>query len=279
MSRLGIIAGKGLLPQKIIEACNREQRDFFVIAIKGQTDKSLVKDVPHKWFKLGQTEDTIKTLKSENVTDIVMGGGINRPGIFDIKPDLRTMQIIADVGLASLGDDALLKAISAELEKEGFNIVGAHNIAPEIITPSGCLTKKVPNENHKLEIEEAIKVTKTLGALDVGQAAIVQQGVVIAVEAVEGTDAIIDRYKKHKYNSGYRGVLVKSSKPNQDKRLDLPTIGPRTIRNAYKAGLVGVAVEAGASIILEQEEVIRLADKLGLFVIGFDYKEESDERK
>lgn len=276
MSRLGIIAGKGQLPQKIIAACERDNKEFFVIAIKGQTEKSLVKNIPHKWVKLGQTEETIKILKSENVTEIVMGGGIKRPGIFDIKPDLRTMQIVAEVGISSLGDDTLLRAITRELEKEGFEIVGAHQIAPEILTPYGCLTSKEPTAENKSDLEEGIKVTKTLGSLDIGQAAIIQQGVVIAVEAVEGTDATIARYKKHKYSSGYRGVLVKSSKPEQDKRLDLPTIGPKTIKEAYNAGLAGVAVEAGASIILDQEDVIKLADKLGLFVIGYEYQAESN---
>jgi len=272
MSKLGVIAGKGDLPRKVIETCVREGRDFFVIALKGQTDKDLIKNVPHYWVKLGATEETIRTLKSESVTDIVMVGGVNRPGVFDIKPDLRTMQIIADVGISSLGDDTLLKAISRELEKEGFKVVGAHEIVPDILSPKGILTEKQPNESNKSDIEEGIKAAKTIGNLDIGQSVIVQQGVVIAVEAVEGTDEIISRYAKYKYKNGYQGVLVKTSKPNQDRRIDLPTIGTRTVKNAYNAGLSGIVVEAGASIILDRDETVKLADSLGLFIIGFEVK-------
>jgi len=274
MSRIGIIAGGGLLPHKLVAACMKDAKDFFVLAIKGQTDKSLVKNAPHKWVKLGATEEAIKLLKSEKVTDIVMAGAIKRPGLFDIKLDLRTMQLIAEVGTSALGDDKLLKAISNEFEREGFKIMAAHDIEPSIITPKGCLTKREPSADNKADIEYGIKAAKSIGELDIGQAVLVQQGVVIAVEAVEGTNEAIKRYKENRYNNSYGGVLVKAAKPNQDTRIDLPTIGLKTVKLAFNAGLEGIAIEAGASIIIEREQVIELADKLGMFIVGFEYGEQ-----
>jgi len=268
MSRIGIIAGKGSLPEKLIAACARNKKSCFVIAIKGQTDAKILKDVPFKWVKLGETSETIKILKEENITSIVMGGAIKRPGIFDLNPDLKTMQIIADVGISSLGDDKLLRAITKELEKEGFKIIGAHEIEPSLLTPKQLLTKAIPSKDNMADIEQGMKVAKGIGALDIGQAVIIQQGVVIGVEAVEGTNELIERYSKLKYERGYSGVLVKASKPNQDVRIDLPTIGPKTVEVAFKAGLAGIAIEANASMILEREKTIEVADKLGMFVIG-----------
>ncbi|MCK5556178.1 MAG: LpxI family protein, partial [Alphaproteobacteria bacterium] len=156
----------------------------------------------------------------------------------------------------------------AELEKEGFRLVGAHEIEPRLITPEGILTKKAPSPENKTDIEYGIKVVKALGRLDVGQAAVVQQGIVLGVEAAEGTDALLERCVGLR-RKGRGGVLVKTCKPQQDTRIDLPTIGLRTIRYAWEAGLEGVAVEAGASLLLDRDEAISAANKLGFFIEGF----------
>ena len=268
MSRLGIIAGGGTLPLKLIDACKREQRDFFVLALQGQADKALVETVPHRWVRIGATDEAISILKAENVDKVVMAGSVRRPGLLEMKPDWRTLQVFSRLGLSALGDDALLRAVAAELEKDGFKLISAHEIEPQLITPEGLLTKKSPSPENSADLQYGIKVVKTLGQLDVGQAAIVQQGVTLGVEAVEGTDALLKRCRTLR-RKGQGGVLVKGCKPQQDKRMDLPTIGLRTVKMAQEAGLEGIAIEAGASLILDREAVIEAADKLGIFVTGF----------
>lgn len=255
------------MPQKLILACQRAGKPFFVLALQGQADKKILHNIPHKWSRIGATEEAIGILKSEGVDAVVMAGSVRRPGLWEMRPDWRTLQVFARLGTAAFGDDAILRAVAAELEKDGLRLVGAHEIEPGLITPEGVLTQKKPSAENKADLDYGIRVVKTLGQLDVGQAAVVQQGVVLGVEAVEGTDELLKRCKSHR-RKGRGGVLVKTAKPQQDKRLDLPTVGLRTIRNAYEAGLEGIAVEAGASILLDREEVIAAADKLGMFVIG-----------
>lgn len=268
MAYLGIISGGGTLPQKLIQACQREGRGFFVLALQGQTDPQILKDIPHAWVRLGATEDAIGILKAQGVDTLVMAGAVRRPVLSELRPDMRTLQVFARLGKAALGDDALLRAIMQELEKDGFKVIGAHEIEQQLITPEGVLTRKSPSPDHLADMEYGIKAVKALGALDVGQAAVVQQGIVLGVEAVEGTDALLERCRKLRHK-GRGGVLVKTCKPQQEKRLDLPVIGIRTVRHAYEAGLEGIATEAGASLLLDRAEVIDAADKLGLFLIGF----------
>ena len=268
MSCLGIIAGGGSLPEKLIHACQRGGRTFFVLALQGQTDERILKGIPHAWVRLGATEESIGILKSKGIDTLVMAGAVRRPVLSELKPDWRTIQVFARLGKAALGDDALLRAIMQELEKDGFKVIGAHEIEPSLITTEGVFTKKQPSPEHRVDLEYGIKAVKTIGQLDIGQAVVVQQGIVLGVEAVEGTDALLARCKTLS-RKGRGGVLVKSCKPQQDHRLDMPVVGLRTIRRAYEAGLEGVAVEAGASLLLDKEEVIAAADKLGLFVMGF----------
>jgi UDP-2,3-diacylglucosamine hydrolase len=268
MSRLGIIAGGGGLPGKLIEACRRDQRPFFVLGLKGQTDGSILLNTSHAWSKLGATTESISILKQNGVDTLVMAGSIRRPSLAEIRPDLRTVQVFAKLGVRALGDDALLRTITGELEKDGFRIIGVQEIEPGLIAPEGLLGAKQPTPENRADIEFGIKVTKTLGLLDVGQACVVQQGIVLGIEAVEGTDALLERSRKLRRKGG-GGVLVKSCKPQQDKRVDLPAVGLRTVRRAFEAGLDGIAMEAGASLLLDREEVVAAADRLGLFMLGF----------
>lgn len=266
MQCVGIIAGGGALPRKLVEACKRDSRDYFVLGIKGQTDAALQ---PNYWTKLGATTEAIAALKAANVDTLVMAGYIRRPTLAEMKPDWRTVQVFARLGTKAFGDDALLRAIASELEKDGFSIIGAHEIDPSLVTPQGVLGKMQPKAEHQPDIDRGIFAAKELGRLDIGQAVVVQQGIVLGVEAIEGTDALLERCRKIR-RKGRGGVLVKTSKPQQDKRLDLPAIGLRTVRKCFEAGIEGIAVEAGASLILEREEVIEAADKLGIFVTGFN---------
>lgn len=265
MSRLGIIAGGGALPRKLIEACRKDSRDYFVLGFRGQTDEALS---PHHWTRLGATTEAIAALKAGNVDTLVMAGHIRRPSLAEMRPDWRTVQVFAKLGTKAFGDDALLRAVAAELEKDGFKVIGAHEIDPTLITPRGLIGKIAPKPEHQVDIDKGIIAARELGRLDIGQAVVMQQGTVIGVEAIEGTDALIDRCRKLK-RKGRGGVLVKASKPQQDRRVDLPAIGLRTVRKCFEAGIEGITLEAGASLILDRDEVTAAADKLGLFITGF----------
>jgi DUF1009 family protein len=268
MSRLGIIAGGGALPKQLIEACKRDNRAFFVLGLKGQTDAAIMPGNPHGWSKLGATNHAIELLKENGVTEVVMAGSVRRPTLTELKPDFRTLQVFARLGARALGDDALLGAVAGELEKDGLKVIGAHQIEPALLTPEGVLGSVVPTTENKADMDFGITVTRALGQLDVGQGAVVQQGIVLGIEAVEGTDALLERCKKLR-RKGRGGVLVKSCKPQQDQRFDLPTMGLRTVRKAFEAGLTGIAIEAGNSLLLDRAAVADAADRLGLFIIGF----------
>lgn len=270
--RLGILAGSGDLPKNLLKQCTKDKLDHFAIYFKGQSEQDRDPDTPSKIVKLGQTQKTIDILKSENCTHIVFAGGIKRPGLFDIKPDLRTTKFFSKLGLGAVGDDRLLRAVRDELETEGFLIVGAHDILPDLLTPVGVLTDKAPDDRAWQDIKTGWTVLDKLGKLDIGQACIVQQGVVLGVEAIEGTDALIERCGQY-LRKGGGGVLVKRSKPGQDKSLDLPTVGEVTIEKLADAGFAGVALEAKNSQILHQTETVSCANGKGLFVVGVTKKD------
>ncbi len=268
--KLGIIAGGGGIPRKLIERCLAEKRDFFVLAIEGNADKNLITDdVPHKWIRIGQAGTGFKKLHDEKVEEIVMIGTIKRPTIKDLVPDLRTTAFFAKVGMKSLGDDGILRALVREIEGEGMLVKGIHEVMPEILVKKGVLGKHKPDKQAMEDIRRGIEVALTLGKLDVGQAVVVQQGLVLGVEGIEGTDELIRRCGEYR-RKGEGGVLVKLRKPQQDMRVDLPTIGSRSVYRAKETGLKGIAVHAGNGLIVDEEEVIRAADKEGLFVIGID---------
>lgn len=268
MGRLGIIAGAGTLPQELINACRRDKKDFFVLGIEKHIDPAILKDTAHACVRLGQTNASIAILKENNVDTVVMAGAVRRPTLAEMRPDWRTIQVFTKLGMRALGDDALLRAVANELETEGLRVVGVQDIEPALITPAKTLSVCALGPDYVADVETGIQVTRTLGQLDVGQAAVVQQGIVLGVEAIEGTDALLERCRVLR-RKGRGGVLVKSCKPQQDKRADLPTIGIRTVRKAFEAGLAGIVIEAGATIILGRQDVTEAVDRLGLFLHGY----------
>ncbi len=266
--KLGIIAGGGSIPALLVRHCQEQGRDFFVLAIEGNADKSFFNDnIPHQWIRIGQAGTGFKRLAEEKVQDVVMIGTIRRPGFFDLVPDLRTTAFFAKIGTKALGDDGILRALVKEIESEGMAVKGVHEVMPDILVKSGVLGKHKPDKQALVDIERGIEVAAELGKLDVGQAVVVQQGLVLGVEGIEGTDELIRRCGEYK-RKGAGGVLVKLRKPQQDMRIDLPTIGTRTVERAHETGLRGIAVHAGNGLIVDETEVIKLADKYGLFVIG-----------
>ncbi|MGQ0664347.1 MAG: LpxI family protein [Pseudomonadota bacterium] len=265
--KLGVLAGGGQLPAQVIEACRATGRDFFVLAFSGQTDPGTVRDVPHAWVRLGEVGEALRQLRRAGVDEIVLAGPVRRPGLAELRPDWRGALFLAKVGVKGAGDDGLLSAVVRELEDEGFRVVGADDVFAELRTPLGPCGSLVPEAGAERDIARAISVLCAIGPLDIGQAAVVQQGIVLGVEAIEGTDALIERCAALR-RPGPGGVLVKIAKPGQERRVDLPTVGPATVAKAGVAGLAGIGLEAGGSLIIDRAGVARAADAAGLFVVG-----------
>jgi DUF1009 family protein len=266
--KLGIIAGGGTAPAQLIAACQKTGRDFFVICLEGQAEKGFAENLPHVWLPLG-AGTKFKTLAAEEkIGEIVMVGRVRRPSIFELKPDLLALKVVTKAGMNILGDDAFLRGIGKAMEEEtGARVIGAHEVFSGLLTPAGQLGKHAPDDDVRKDIARGIDVARALGRADVGQSVVVQQGMVLGLEAIEGTDALIARCATLK-REGPGGVLVKCAKPQQDNRFDLPAIGPATVEVCAKAGLRGIAIEAGRSLLLEREKAIALADEAALFIVG-----------
>ena len=211
--------------------------------------------------------DGLSLLRDNNVTELVLAGSVRRPSLIGLRPDWRAAKLFARIGYRAIGDDGLLSAIVAELEEEGFRVIGPDQLLTHALVGAGPLGAVRPSSQSQADIEHGLCVARALGALDIGQAVIIQQGLVLGVEAIEGTDELIRRCAPLR-REGPGGVLVKIEKPDQERRADRPTIGPRTVTLAAQARLLGIAVAAGATIVLDREEVIRAADAAGLFVVG-----------
>lgn len=268
--KLGIIAGGGSLPRSLIRHCQTVGRDFFVIAIEGNADPALFNDeIPHLWIRLGQAGTGFKRFRDEKVEEVVMIGTIRRPSFKELIPDMRTTAFFTKIGVKALGDDGILRALIKEIEAEKMRVVGIHEVMNNILVRPGILGKVKPGKDDYVDIRRGVAAAFELGRLDIGQSVIVQQGLVLGVEAIEGTDELIKRCSAYK-RKGNGGVLVKLRKPQQDMRIDLPTIGTRTVENAKASGLNGLAVHAGNTLIVDEAEVIRAADKASLFIIGIE---------
>jgi UDP-2,3-diacylglucosamine hydrolase len=265
--RLGIVAGCGGLPRRLVESCSDAGRDVFVLALEGAAEPATVQGVPHAWCRIGAAATGLALLRENNVTDLVLAGGIRRPSLVALRPDWRAAKLFARIGYRALGDDGLLSAIVGELEEEGFRVIGADELLDGELAPAGPLGKIRPDPQSAADIERGLRIARALGGLDIGQAVIVQQGLVLGVEAIEGTDELLRRCGALR-REGPGGVLVKVEKPGQERRADRPTIGLRTVMLAAETGLAGIAIEAHATILLDRDEAVRAADHAGLFVVG-----------
>ncbi len=265
--KLGILAGGGNIPKTLIEHCQNNGQSVFVVAFEHQSDLVLGDDIPHIWARLGAAGKVIKVLKAEGVQDLVMIGKIRRPSLAELKPDLKTAEFFAKEGLNALGDDGLLKALKRFLENDGFKIHGIQTVMPDILTPAGLISKAKPSKQAEKDIERGCSLLDALGDQDVGQSVVVQGGHVLGIEGAEGTDALIKRCGALQ-RKGEGAVLIKLCKNEQDRDLDLPTIGPQTIEVLAASGFSGVAIHAGASIIDDRETVSSLAKAQKLFVKG-----------
>jgi len=266
--KLGILAGGGVLPARLIEHCRAIERQHYVVALAGHCDAATVKDVPHDWFRIGAAGAILAALHRENASDLVMIGRIHRPRIRDLRPDAKGFLILARIWRRFYaGDDGLLRAVTEVLEDEGFHVRGIHEVMESILARAGPLGRIEPDADAKRDIDEGVRAARDLGRRDVGQAVVVQDRRLVAQESAKGTDELLTRSAGLLKGSG-GGVLVKMRKPQQDRRIDLPAIGPDTVRRAAEIGLKGIAIEAGHALILDLPEVVRLADETGLFLFG-----------
>ncbi len=267
--RIGIVAGAGEMPERVIAACRAGLRDPFVIGLRDQADPASFSRPPDAWIRVGEAGEGIRLLKSAGAEEVVLVGGVSRPSLRALRPDAWTARFLARIGPAWFRDGSILDAVARALEGEGLRVVAPETFASSLAARARVYGQRVPSGEDRADIARGFEVARALGALDVGQGTVVQRGRVIGVEAAEGTDALIDRCGPL-LSSGAGGVLVKASRPGQDLRIDLPAIGPRTVANAARIGLAGIAVEAGRALILDAEAVARDADSAGLFVIGVD---------
>lgn len=268
-AKLAILAGGGTLPARIAKAVRGQGREVFIVAFDGHTDPETVAGLPHVWSRFGAAGTILRRLHEEGVGEVVLAGPVKRPSFTELMPDWRTARFLARVGTRALGDDGLLRAVVREVEEDGFRVVGLHDLLKDLLTVIGPVGRLVPDGDAERDIARAVEVARAMGGLDVGQGAVVQQGIVLAVEAIEGTDAMLDRCAALA-RPGPGGVLVKVKKPKQDRRIDLPTMGITTVEKAAAAGLRGIAVEAGGSLLVDRSAVAAAADRLGLFVVGIE---------
>lgn len=270
---IGIIAGSGDLPVQLITSCKQQGRDMFVVAFEDQTSPEAVENVPHIWIKLGNIGKALDALRNARARDLVLAGRIGRPKLSSLQPDLATAKLLKHLGTTLFsGDNALFSAIVAFLEQEGFHVLGVDDVLRDVVAPEGPLGRVLPTKQAQADIAHGVRVAHAIGAHDIGQAVIIKNGLILGVEAAEGTDALIERCAELA-GEEKGGVLIKAKKPLQERRVDLPTIGVRTVENVARAGFEGIAIEAGGSLIIDRKAVAQRADALGIFVIGFTRSE------
>lgn len=270
--KIGVVAGGGEIPGRLIEACRARGREVFVLALDGHADAGEFATAPDAWIRLGEAGKGLELLRHAGASELVFVGKVRRPSLSELRPDGWTAKFLTRIGAAFFRDNSLLSALTHALEDEGFTVVAPESLADGLLAEARLYGAVAPDAGSMADIERGIEVARSLGALDVGQGAIVQQGTVLAVEAAGGTDELIARSAALRLDAP-GGVLVKVCKPGQERRIDLPTIGPATVAAAAAAGLGGIAVEAGRALVVDTPAVARAADAAGLFVIGVAVRE------
>jgi DUF1009 family protein len=271
--KLGIIAGGGDLPERIIDACQVSGREYFVVGIDGHASPEVLDGIPHSLVSISRAGSGFKILKQEKVAEVVMIGDVKVPSLTKTWPDYRTFKFFGKIALKSLfgfnGDNSLLMSLANEFEKEGIKVIGAHEILEDLLAPEGLLGAVAVPEKFFSDINFGVAAALDLGRRDVGQAIIINSGLVIIEEGKAGTGQMI-KDSQSTTPDGRGGLLIKLKKPGQDRRMDLPTIGVMTVIEANKAGLVGIIVQAGETLIVDLESVISVANQKGIFIKALD---------
>jgi DUF1009 family protein len=265
--RLAIVAGGGPMPRSLADTARAGGRDVFILALEGITDPATIDGLPHATVGIGQLGKAIDILHREKIGDVCMIGPVKRPSFSAMGLDGRAISVLPKLLRTGRGDDALLKLVLSELEAEGFRVVGAHELESGLLAPAGTLGRHAPDADALRDIALGVKVARALGLHDVGQAVVIQQEQVIGVEAVEGTDRLLERCAELRL-AGRGGVLVKIKKPQQERRADLPTVGAGTVARAVEAGLAGIAIEAEQTLLVDRAATVAACDRAGLFLVG-----------
>jgi UDP-2,3-diacylglucosamine hydrolase len=277
MRKVGLVAGGGILPRAAADAVMAAGNSVHVVALDGHARLEDFEGLDCTVCRLGAVGAILEALHSAGVDDVCMIGKVSRPSLSQLRPDKRAIGLIARYGFGALGDDALLRAVAKVLISEGFRLVGVHHLIGGVLLSAGSIGSKLPTPDELMDIGKGLKIARKIGQADIGQAIVIQQGVILAVEAIEGTDRLIGRTKELVF-PGRGPILVKACKPQQDSRLDLPTIGPTTIHNAAAAGFSGVAAEAGRTLVADLDNLRNAADEAHIFVYGANDGEEDARR-
>jgi len=265
--KIGIIAGGGQFPLLFAKAAHSQGLKVYAAAHQGETDETLVDHVERlQWVKLGQLGKIISFFKQEGIKKTVFIGSITKTNIFrDVRPDLKGLGLWNKINIKQ--DDAILRAVADRLEKDGIEVVASTGYVPELLFPKGILTKNKPTKDQMVDIIYGWEIARSLGNLDIGQCVVVRNQTVLAVEAIEGTDATILR-------GGTLGkekaVVVKLRKPKQDLRFDLPAIGMKTIDSMKEVKASVLAVEAEYALFFDRDAVIQAADNAGIVIVGVE---------
>ena len=271
---LAIVCGAGKFPFAVADAVMRRSRRVVLFALAGWADAKEVSRYPHHWVRLAQIGHMHRLAQADGCRDVVFIGAVTRPAISQLRIDIFTPRLLPRIIAAYRGgDDHLLSNVARIIEQLGYRLVGAHDVAPEILVPEGRLGRRAPSTRDEADIALGQALLSAISRFDVGQAVVTAANQVIAVEAAEGTDRMLARIAELRRDGRLHlpdqvGVLVKAPKVGQDRRFDLPSIGPGTVSAAAAAGLAGIAVEAKGAITADVQELVRTADAAGLFVVG-----------
>ncbi len=271
---VAVICGGGSFPGAVAEAILRRGRRPVMFAVRGWADPEMVARYAHHWVVLGQAGRFLRLLRAERCREALFIGTMLRPPLSQIRLDWPTIRLLPRViGFFRGGDDRLLSGVASLFEEAGVRLIGVGDVAPEIIAPEGVLGHRQPSPGDRADIARALAVIAALGPFDIGQAVVVANGHVLGIEAAEGTDNLLARIGDLRGQGRVTtppgvGVLVKAPKPGQDRRFDLPAIGPQTVENVARAGLAGLAVTAGGTIVAEPAQLAAAADRAKIFVVG-----------
>jgi UDP-2,3-diacylglucosamine hydrolase len=273
-SPVGVIAGGGAMPFAVAESLKARGLDPVLFGLKGVCDPAAAERFRHHWITVGQYGRAKKLFRQENCTNLIFIGTLVRPSLSEIRLDWATLRIMGRVWSAYRGgDDHLLSGVGRIFEQDGFRLLGLKEVAPDLLMPAGCVTQKLPDQNAMSDVARGREVLQALGPFDVGQAAVVIDSHVVGVEGIEGTDELLKRIADLRASgriraASGRGVLVKAPKTGQDLRFDLPTVGSRTVEGIAAAGLAGLAVNAGNTVVADPQVMIEAADSAKLFIVG-----------
>lgn len=264
--KLGIIAGGGQIPLLLAQACLAQQREFLIIGILGEASPG-ISQFPHIWAGIGAVGRTVGALRRAACSEVVFVGPVRRPELTNLRLDWGGLRVLPGyIRAARGGDDRLLRYLVEQFERRGFRVIGVDQLLGDLLAPAGQLGQYAPLPEHRADIACASAAARAIGTRDIGQGAVARDGVVLAVEADDGTDAMLAKIPSAK--RARRGVFAKMPKPGQERRIDLPTIGESTVRLAAASGLAGIVFEAGGVLIVDLANMVQAADAAGMFLLG-----------